>query len=380
MNRPSASPDICGIDLPTHRTHGCLVRVQCLFLLSALLMPSCSRKSADTPPKDGYTHNVATNNLPFAVTVVEIDESQEWRRLAAVALTYFQKHDYDELEKLAEEGRSASDAWPDGNWRVVPVYIGLELSSEQADSAWLARQDALKAWIAARPESITARVALARNLMAYAWKARGTGYANTVSDEGERLFEERLGQAASVLTEAKDLKARCPVYWTTLMKVALGLGLNKTQFDRICQHTWEAYPDYTPAYVQRGVYLLPRWYGEEGEWVADLADSADKLGGEKGDILYAQVAWSLRGYSEKKNVFEDNEKLSWKRVDRGWDALEKKFPDSLEAVHVHGHMAGLAGDREKARKCLMKTEGKVTLSVWSSKGEFVDFANWALGQ
>jgi hypothetical protein len=297
-----------------------------------------------------------------------------------VALTNFEKQDYDELERLAKEGRSAADAWPGGDWRVEPVYAGLDVSAEEPDSVWLARQNAIKAWVEARPESITARVALAKHLIDYAWKARGSGFANTVSNEAERQFEDRLQQAGSVLSKAKDIKGRCPVYWTTLMTVGLGLGMAKDQETRIFQKAAEAYPDYTQIYVQRAYYLLPRWYGDKGEWVADLTKTADKLGGEKGDILYAQVAWSLHGFSSEKNIFTENEALSWERVDRGWDALEKEFPDSLEATLIHGLMAGLAGDREKAKKCLMKTEGKVTLSVWDSKEEFVDFANWTLGQ
>ena len=137
---------------------------------------------------------------------------------------------------------------------------------------------------------------------------------------------------------------------------------------------------YPPIYIQRATFLLPRWYGEEGEWETDLAKSADQIGGEKGDMVYAQVVLAMRGYSEHHNIFEDCKGLSWERVDRGWEAIEKEFPDSLEAISAHANMAGLAGDREKAKKCLMKTEGKVTLTQWSAKGEFIDFANWALGQ
>jgi hypothetical protein len=292
----------------------------------------------------------------------------------------FEKQDYDELEKLAEEGRSAGDAWPDGDWKVVPVYVGLELSADEDDSAWLARQKALEAWIQARPESITARVALARHLTDYAWKARGGGGADTVSDNAAQLFEARLRQAAAGLQDAKALKAKCPVYWTAVMTVAMGLGTPREQYNQIFQEAIRAYPDYPPIYVKRGMFLLPRWYGEEGEWVADLGKSADKIGGEPGDILYAQVAWGERGFSSQKNIFEENTNLSWERVDRGCSALEKKFPDSLEANHMHGHLAGLAGDGKTAKKYLMKTEGKVTLWAWDSKVEFIDFANWALAQ
>jgi hypothetical protein len=351
-----------------------------LLLAAVLLLPGCSRKSADTPPNDGNVHNVSTNGLPFAVTVVETDASKEWNALATLSLSAFEKQDYDELEKLADEGRSAEDAWPNGDWKVVPVYTGLELSASQDDRAWLARQKAIETWVQARPESITARVALARHLIGYAWKARGSGYANTVSEDAGRLFDERLRQAAAVLTEANGLKAKCPVYWTTVMKAALGLGVSKAQHNRIFQAATQAYPDYTPIYIQRGTFLMPRWYGEEGEWVADLAKSADQIGGEKGDILYAQVAFAERGYSSKMNIFEDNTNLSWERIDRGLSTLDKKFPDSLEAIHMHAHMAGLAGDGKTAKACLLKTDGKVTLWVWKSKGEFIDFANWAMAQ
>jgi hypothetical protein len=352
----------------------------CFLLVAVVFLSACSKKSADTPPNDGNIHNVTTNGLPFEVSVVTTDQAKEWDTLVKLSLGYFEKQDYDALEKLAGEGRSAEDAWPEGDWKVVPVYVGLELADDQADSAWLARQKALEAWGQARPESITARVALARHLVNYAWKARGGGYANTVSDAAERLFEERLHQAALVLNEAKALKEKCPVYWTTIMKIARGLGVTKEQFDHIFQEAIQAYPDYAPIYIQRGTFLLPRWYGEGDEWVADLSKTADKLGGARGDIIYAQTAWALKGYSDKKNIFEDYTNLSWERIDRGWTALEKKDSDSLEAIHIHAHMAGLAGDGPAARKYLMKTGGKVTLNAWVSKGEFIDFANWAIAQ
>jgi hypothetical protein len=353
-------------------------KLGCVFLAAALLLPGCSKKSADIPPNDGNAHDVSVNNLPFAVAVVETDATKHWNTLSKLSLIYLEKPDYEALEKLAADGRSAEDAWPDGDWQVVPVYAGLELSDDQDDSVWLARQKAIAGWIQSRPDSITARVALARQLIDYAWKARGSGFADTVTDNANRLFEERLRQAAAVLKEARGLKEKCPVYWTSVMKVMLGLGMPKDQHNRLFQAAIQAYPDYTPIYLQRCIFLLPRWYGNDGEWVTDLAQSADKVGGERGDILYAQVAWAARKYSSKKNIFEENTNLSWERIDRGCSALEKKYPDSLEAIHMHAYMAGLAGDGKMAKQCLMKTEGKVTLWAWESKGEFIDFANWAM--
>ena len=236
------------------------IRFVCLLISLALI--GCSKKaSVDSTPNDGLPHNVTTNGLPFAVTVVETSESKEWKSLATLARNYFENKEYDKLEELADEGRSVENSWPNGNWKVVPVYVGLELDESAKDDAWITRQQALKDWLHARPASITARVALARNLTDFAWKARGSGYANTVSESAGKMFAERLDQAAEVLNEAKGLKEKCPVYWTTLMKIARGLQVSKIQFDNIFKQSIQAWPDYSPIYIQRATFLLPRWYG-----------------------------------------------------------------------------------------------------------------------
>ncbi len=60
-------------------------------------------------------------------------------------------------------------------------------------------------WIAQFPASITARVAYADFLREYAWHARGTDLADKVTEEGWRLFGERLESARKMLAEAREL-------------------------------------------------------------------------------------------------------------------------------------------------------------------------------
>jgi hypothetical protein len=97
-------------------------------------------------------------------------------------------------------------------------------------------------------------------------------------------------------------------------------------------------------------------------------------------VIPAERGCPLFGRQYFECCFEENTNLSWERIDRGWSALEKKFPDSLEALHIHGHLAGLAGDSNTAKKYVLMTQGKMTLEIWGSKEEFIDFAHWALAQ
>ena len=69
-------------------------------------------------------------------------------------------------------------------------------------------------WEKAYPDSITARVATARFYVAYAWHARSTEYASKVTDEGWRLFKERLAKARTVLDQSKSLEPKCPMWWS----------------------------------------------------------------------------------------------------------------------------------------------------------------------
>jgi len=129
-------------------------------------------------------------------------------------------------------------------------------------------------------------------------------FYTVLTDSGGQLFSDRLNQAMKVLDEAKGLKDKCPAYWTDQMDAAQGLGLNKTQFNDIFQQAINYESDFFHFYRVRAVYLMPRWYGGEGELEADLEKSADKLGGDDGDVLYARVVWGIHGNSSSDNIFK----------------------------------------------------------------------------
>jgi hypothetical protein len=324
--------------------------------------------------------NAPSVALPFQVTTVWPDgESKEMYDRKVLANALFEARKYDELDELAGKLRSSKDCYANGAWKLNDIYAGLVPADKAADDEWQNRIAALQAWIAAKPDSITARVSLANVLVNYAWKARGGGWANTVTDESWRLFGDRLHQAMAVLKAAGNLKAQCPYYWTVKMRAALGLQMDKNQFNDIFQQAMNYESDYEPSYLQRAVYLMPRWYGGEGELETDLEESANQMGGENGDMLYTQVVWGIHARASSPNVFEENH-FSWPRVDRGFAVIEERFPDSLAAKSERAYLAFYAGDASKTREYLAQTQGRADLAVWYTKEEYLRVANWAYSQ
>ena len=346
-------------------------KIICLWL--PLLLVGCSKKSppAASPP-------AASAPLTQFVEVIP-DEVQEQDQIKAKALALLNDRDFDGLEALAARYRDSKEKYADGKWKLSYVYTGLEPSGSDPEPVWQERQKQIRSWIRDKPGSVTARVAMGAVLVDYAWQARGSGWAGSVSDEGWRSMSERLQEAAQILGETRGLQEKCPVYWSTLQRVAAGLQLDKTHYTALFEKTVKAYPDYENYFNLRAYYLLPRWYGGPGELERDLEQSADRIGGDEGDMVYAQVVWNVHEYGTTTNVFAENQ-FSWPRTSRGFDAILKNFPDSPAAMNEGAHLAALAGDPQKARELFLLTQGRMDTSLWDDTNQFMDSYKWATGQ
>jgi hypothetical protein len=341
---------------------------QLLLLFLPLFLLGCSKKVP------------VTTVFPISqIHVVTTQESNEQVEIKRQAMALLEARNYDQLEAVAAKYRSSGEGYADGVSKLFVFYQGLEANDKDSEAIWKDRQGQIQQWIQAMPTSVTARVGMGWFLTVYAWHARGSGWASTVNDENEKIFEDRLQQAVQVLNQALQLKDKCPVCWTAMQKAALGLGFDRSRYDDLFTQAVEAFPDYDYFYRSRAVFLLPRWYGKEGEWESDLAKSADKVGGEKGDLVYARGVWSIRHYGDGIDVFADKG-VSWERVDRGFEVILKQYPESLAAKTERAQLAGLAGNSEMAKKYLIQTKGEVDLGEWQAQGEYEDFYKWAFGQ
>lgn len=354
------------------------MKTKILLLLLPVLLLSCSRNpSADkTTPEQSSTHSKAQSGLPFKISIIETPQKKEIHSIKQQVRTMLAARDYNGLDALAKKFRDSKECYADGYWELYYLYQALELPDDASDADWNARLQALHDWIDKDPDSITARVAMADEMASYAWKARGVGYSNEIPESHWNPFFQRLNETVQILNAAKKLKEPCPVWWTVMMQAELGLQVDRSQYDATFNKAITAWPDYTPLYISRAYYLLPRWYGKQGEWEKDLADSADKIGGDDGNVLYARVVWAMDQFSG--NIFKQYQ-VSWPHVDAGFEIINKRFPDSPEIKNSAARLASLALDPAAARKYFDLTRGEVDTNSWDSLDEYIGFANWAYG-
>lgn len=278
------------------------------------------------------------------------------------------------LEKISTALRAARTGFYNG-WPLIYDFYGNLAFDTPDDKVWSRYIGLLKKWQAAYPESPTPRIALASLYKDYAWQARGSGYANTVTAEGSRLFEERLKAAQAILEEVTAMKVQDAEAYYMLLIVAKGLGLPRGQMEDAFNRGVGIDPDFTPLYAAKAEYLLPRWYGAEGDWETFAKEAADRRGGKDGDILYLFIV-RTEAYTGGDDLFKDS-RLSYERMKRGFLESRLRYPRNNYDLNSYCYFASIAGDKPTAAGLFSEIGENYNEETWGSRENFAKWRKWA---
>lgn len=96
----------------------------------------------------------------------------------------------------------------------------------------------------------------------YAWEARGSDNAESVTPEGWELFKKRLAVAEDALTVAWSLaEPKDERIARAMMTVELGQGKGRARMEQWFQRAMAVNPNYYEACHAKLYYLEPKWYG-----------------------------------------------------------------------------------------------------------------------
>jgi hypothetical protein len=281
---------------------------------------------------------------------------------------------FKELDEFGSAARSSKARFAGGGWLLYTFYIGVAHPRDNTDEGWQALIARLQRWKAASPQSISASVALASAYVSWAWKARGTGVAETVSADAWPLFEERIHQAKAILIEAWELPEKCPEWFDVMQMVARAEGWDKNRANELLAKAIALEPEYYYNYEEHAQFLLPQWYGEEGEAARFAADISDKIGGKQGDIIYFRIAAALDCKCTKDTYLSHS---SWPRIRRGYDTMEQLYGTHPLKLNQIAYMAVKAGDGDYANNIFTRIGDNWEQSIWQDRQYFEASRAWA---
>lgn len=283
----------------------------------------------------------------FPMTPIASPSEVARDQLKSQAAALLQTKNYDEIDKIAARLLQSRATLPDESWQLDAFALGLCIAPP-GEAAWQANNARLQAWHRARPNSNLARLMLGRSWSDGSGRARGEEAADKVSPAQWAQMNQRLAQAAPLLSASiKDIK-RTPLVFSTLQDWALLGQVPRPAYEKAWKQATTAFPDYTEFYITKAQFLMPRWYGQPGEWEAFAKNSADKLGGARGDKLYARIVLDQSLYFGEE--FFAASAVSWPRTKRGINAILADTTDKVTIATQAHRLASIAGDLEFQRQ------------------------------
>ena len=316
-----------------------------------------------------YTQQKKQTTLPAIVPIKDRTDDYAMLVYSGVFYEALTHRDFDLLDRAADAARASKEKVAGGFWRLEEIYIGLERPfTATSDYEWNQHLQLLKEWAKAKPNSLTAPVALAQTYVLFAWKARGGGMANTVSEESWKLFHERLHEAYAALAAAADRGQQlCPVWYSVMQQIALGESWPRELYERLFAKAVTRNPTFYDYYRQKVIYLLPQWHGNPGE-LAEYVDSvAQSENDANSSLLYFLINESVGMYdwSEKRKPAAHYDVLK-----RGFLNLQKTHGATLRDTNWACYKALLANDRPFAKELFTQLKDNADLRIWETKEFF----------
>jgi hypothetical protein len=320
------------------------------------------RKSGPIPPTPrGY---LAAVNWPTA-TIVTADHQ------GGINLLRFSQHsspaeqivqevdrclaekDDERLEQIAAELEQETtnfsfDGIDDTKYsRFIQTLMG---SADVTRSA--ARTARYEEWLKRNPDSQLTRICRATQLIADAWEARGSGYADTVSPEGWRIFDQKTAEAGAILEPFAQGERIPGEAYALIFSVAKAQNWPEEKTAAYVERFLREAPHNVRAHGSRIHGLLPRWGGAPHD-CRDYAERvAAQIGGAEGDAMYAAMVVYLMNIADHGIAGQLG--FDSKRFQAGLDHRFRDDPENAHYWQLAVMLAAIAGDKQRGHEFAMK--------------------------
>lgn len=276
---------------------------------------------------------------------------------------------FNEIDRLAADFRSTKARFTGGYWKVHMIYRAIESpvdGPKAGETEWTNHIALLEQWKNQYPNSVTPRIALAEAYHDYGWKARGTSYADKVTEEGWQLLAERLHKERVILEEAETLREKCPEWFVAMIEVARGEGWEPPALGALLKKAMAFEPDYYYYYRMVADSMLPKWGGGESDSAQFAKAVADQIGGKKGDMIYFEIATTIICSCTEKGLHE----MSWQRIKDGYAALRELHGDTISHKNEMALMAFKAEDFDYAVAVFTQIGDQWDKDVWLTNNRY----------
>lgn len=292
----------------------------------------------------------ASHRTALYQRVLPLQKARRWKDLDAVC---------DQMSGVNFDGTPDND-------QAVEV---LSNPQDNTEAGWNAKRGLLESWVKARPQSRWAKIVLYRAWIRHAWHRRGADYAPKVTQKQWSGAQSALTQATKIASSLPNSVQTNPTFYRVTLSFMVLAGTPIEQIKAVYAQAQRRFPTNRSLDFEMAWLLLPRWYGEPGEFQNFISTRADQIGGEAGDIAYGQMVLSQSDHFPEQKFWQQSH-LSWPRAKRGFLALLRRNPNSVSIATWLMLNAQRNHDRSTARAMMIRLNNRANSSKWNNPHDF----------
>jgi len=314
-----------------------LARIACVFTAALWCAAAQAQIGSASVPMMGPPL-VTCTNLELMKQVPCPDSALFFHAGRGLVQQAYNAADFKALDDLYDQWCTGKDRFPDGRWK-LSQYGDAFADNFSAWNTWSKDLKTIQAWQQARPDSKAAPYAEAVYWRAYAWKARGAGYAGTVSKEGWELFRERLAKAKEILTKLHASGAQCAAPYPLTLGLLTEMGASEAELTAVFERGVHDYPEYHNIYFAMARHYEPKWGGSVEQYERFAGKVAERTKDFEGMGMYARLYWLVDTRHGIPFANDATQPPYWTRLHAGYEDLMRLYPSSM---HNLGKYAGVA--------------------------------------
>lgn len=209
----------------------------------------------------------------------------------------------------------------------------------------------------------------------YAWQGRGHGTANQVTQEGWRLFHERLGIAEKALNRAWSLDPQDPQIPTLMISIVLGQNTGRPEMEKWFARAMKADPNNYQACRDKLHFLLPEWNGSRDDMLEFGREcvASTNWGGQVPLILVdAHIDIDREFSGDERHAYWSLPDV-WPDIKAGYEKFAALNPDETHFRYPYAWYAfscGQTNDFVEQINLIRKNDGEVRYSYFGGKEAF----------
>ncbi|HEY4214893.1 MAG TPA: rhomboid family intramembrane serine protease [Steroidobacteraceae bacterium] len=278
----------------------------------------------------------------------------------------FMSADYGALDRWMDESRASLRDLPDGGSTLGAIIGGLGDLFEYRTFDVLRTLGRTADWQRQAPKSVYPELIQSLIFESWAWSARGTGFAKTVSPQAWALFAQRTEMAAASLEKVVERANDNPVWY----ELALDVGLDQSKATKELRATFDRgvieEPGYWPLYGRMLRILMPRWHGE-GAIKPFVDEVTARANGERDVAKYARLYWMYSSLEDDDVKLFGETLADWQTMKSGMAELHRQYPKSDVILNAYAKFACMAGDDPTYLEIRLQIDKRVSTLGWSQK-------------